>query len=55
LLGLAAAVLACVPLFFLTGLPQVVLLATGASVFALAFVALRRAFRRRSGGVGFRA
>ncbi len=55
LLGFAAALLACAGLFFFTGLPQVVLLVTGAGVFALAFFGLRRAFRARSGGIGFRA
>jgi hypothetical protein len=51
----AAAVLTLVPLFFFTTLPQPVLVALAAAVFAAAFVALRRAFRARSGGVGFRA
>ena len=51
----AAAVLSAVPLFFFTGLPQPVLLAIAVVVFAAAFVLLRRAFRARSGGVGFRA
>jgi len=55
LLGFATAVAVCAVLFFFTGLPQVVLLVTGAAVFTLAFAALRRAFRARSGGVGFRA
>ena len=53
LLAGAAAVVIVVPLFLLTGLPQVALLAVGVVVYALAFVALRRAFlgrtRRRSG------
>ena len=44
-----------VPLYFLTGLPQPVLLVVAVVVFAAALVLLRRAFRARSGGVGFRA
>ena len=55
LLAGAAAVIADVPLFFLTKLRQEVLLAVGIVVFALAFGALRRAFRRKTGGVAFRA
>lgn len=55
LLAGAAAVLAVVPLFFLTGLPQVALLAVGAAVYTLAFFGLRAAFRARSSGMGFRA
>ena len=51
----AAAVLSAVPLFFFTGLPQPVLLGVAVVVFAAAVVLLRRAFRARSGGVGFRA
>ena len=51
----AAAVLTAVPLFFFTGVPQPVLLVVAVLVFAAAFVPLRRAFRARSGGVGFRA
>jgi hypothetical protein len=55
LLAGAAAVLANVPLFFLTDLPQEVLLGVGLVVFAAAFAGLRRAFRRRTGGMAFRA
>jgi len=51
----AAAILSVVPLYFLTGLPQPVLLVDAVVVFAAALVLLRRAFRARSGGVGFRA
>jgi hypothetical protein len=51
----AAAVLSAVPLFFFTGVPQPVLLVVAVLVFAAAYVLLRRAFRARSGGVGFRA
>jgi hypothetical protein len=43
------------PLFLWTGIPQVVLLLLGLGVFALVFTRLRRAFRARSGGLGFRA
>jgi hypothetical protein len=50
----AAAVLVAVPLFLLTGLPQIALVAIGAAVFALGFVALRRAFQARTGGIGLR-
>src|SRR3954447_24792161 len=55
LLAGAAAILADVPLFFLTSLPQEALLGVGAAVFAAAFLALRRAFRKRTGGIAFRA
>jgi hypothetical protein len=51
----AAAVLSAVPLFFFTGVPQPVLLVVAVLVFAAAYLLLRRAFRARSGGVGFRA
>jgi hypothetical protein len=55
LLAGASAVVADVPLFFLTSLRQEALLGVGAVVFVLAFLALRRAFRKRTGGVAFRA
>ena len=54
LLAGALAVVVVVPLFLLTGLPQVLLLAVGVLVYGLAFVALRRAFQARTGGIGFR-
>jgi hypothetical protein len=54
LLAGVAAVLVDVPLFFLTDLPQEVLLVLGVAVFAGSFAWLRRAFRRRA-GVAFRA
>jgi hypothetical protein len=54
LLSGAVAIVVAVPLFFLTGLPQLVLVAVGALVYSLAFVALRRAFQARTGGIGFR-
>jgi hypothetical protein len=55
LLAGAAAIAVDIPLFFLTPLPQEVLLGLGVVVFAAAFYALRAAFRRRTGGIGFRA
>jgi hypothetical protein len=54
LLAAAAAVLVAVPLYFLTGLPRLVLLAAGVVVYTLAFVGLRRAFQAKTGGIGFR-
>jgi hypothetical protein len=54
LLAGAAAVLVVLPLYIATGLPQIVLLAIAAAVFALGFVALRRSFQARTGGMGFR-
>jgi predicted membrane channel-forming protein YqfA (hemolysin III family) len=55
LLAGAAAVVVVVPLFFLTSLPQIVLLAAGVLVYTLGFLALRRAFQAKTGGIGFRA
>lgn len=55
LLAGAAAVIADVPLYFLTKLPQEALLGIAVVVFALVFHLLRQAFRRRAGGLGFRA
>src|SRR3954466_5439553 len=55
LLAGAAAVIVAVPLFFLTGLPQIVLLAVGVAVYTLAFFGLRRVFQAKTGGLGFRA
>lgn len=54
LLAGAAAVIVDVPLFFWTRLAQEILLAVGVAVFAASFFALRAAFRRRTGGIGFR-
>jgi hypothetical protein len=54
LLAGAAAIVVDIPLFFLTSLPQEVLLGLGIAVFAGAFAGLRAAFRRRTGGIGFR-
>jgi hypothetical protein len=55
LLAGACALAVDVPLFLLTDVPQPALLAIAVVVFGLAFVALRNAFRARSGGLGFRA
>jgi hypothetical protein len=55
LLAGAAAVAVDVPLYFLTKLPQEALLGVAVVVFALVFHLLRQAFRRRAGGLGFRA
>jgi hypothetical protein len=55
LLAGVTAILAGTPLYFLTALPQEVLLGVGVVVFGLAFWGLRAAFRRRTGGIGFRA
>jgi predicted membrane channel-forming protein YqfA (hemolysin III family) len=54
LLAGAAALAVAVPLYFLTGLPQIVLLAAGVVVYTLAFVGLRRVFQAKTGGIGFR-
>jgi len=55
LLAGAVAVVAVVPLFFLTALPQIALLAVGVVVYSLAFFVFRRAFQALTGGLGFRA
>jgi hypothetical protein len=55
LLAGASAVAVDAPLYLLTDIPQLALLAIGACVFALVLVLVRNAFRRRSGGLGFRA
>ncbi len=55
LLAGICAIVAALPLFYLTSLPQAVILAWAVAVFAGAFTLLRRAFMRRSGGLGFRA
>jgi predicted membrane channel-forming protein YqfA (hemolysin III family) len=54
LLAGVAAVAVVVPLYLLTGLAQAILLAVGALVYSLGFVALRRAFQAKTGGIGFR-
>jgi hypothetical protein len=55
LLAAASAIVVDAPLFLWTGLPQIALLAIGGGVFVLVLMRMRRAFRARSGGVGFRA
>jgi hypothetical protein len=55
LLAGASAIVVDAPLFVWTDLPQVVLLGIGVGVFLLVLTRLRRAFRARSGGMGFRA
>jgi hypothetical protein len=54
LLAGASAVAVDAPLYLLTDLPQLALLGLGVCVFALVLVLARSAFRRRSGGLGFR-
>jgi hypothetical protein len=53
LAGICAIVVA-IP-FWLLPVPQVVVLIAGLLAFGVSFLGLRRAFMRRSGGVGFRA
>jgi hypothetical protein len=55
LLAGAAAVLADVPIYFLTKWRPEFLLVIGIVVFGVAFSLLRQAFQRRAGGLGFRA
>jgi hypothetical protein len=55
LLAGASAIAVDAPLFLWTDLSQVVLLALGLGVFVLVLTRLRRAFRARAGGIGFRA
>src|SRR3954454_23212455 len=52
LLAGAGAVAVAVPLYLLTGLPQVVLLAVGVLVYSLGFLALPRAFQSRTRRIG---
>jgi hypothetical protein len=54
LLAGASAVAVDAPLYLLTDIPQLALLGIGVCVFALVLVLARNAFRRRSGGLGFR-
>jgi hypothetical protein len=54
LLAGICAILAAIPVWLLP-VPQTVVLAVGAIAFVLSLMGLRRAFMRRSGGVGFRA
>jgi hypothetical protein len=53
LLAGICAILAAIPVWLLP-VPQGVVLLVGAVVFVLALMGFRRAFMRRSGGVGFR-
>lgn len=55
LLSSTVAVTVGAALFLLTPVPQLAILAVAGAVFAVLWRALREAFRRRSGGVGFRA
>ena len=55
LLAGACAIVVVAPLFLWTDLPQLLLLGVGIGVFVLVLMRLRRAFRARSGGMGFRA
>src|SRR4051794_4699184 len=54
LLAGVCAVIAAIP-FWLAPIPQEIVLVVGVLAFAGAFAGFRRAFMRRSGGVGFRA
>jgi len=54
LLALVLAVAAAAPLALLTALAKGVVVAVALTVFAVAAWGLREAFRRRTGGVGFR-
>jgi hypothetical protein len=55
LLAGVAFVLVTGALFYLAGTILAIALATGATAFVAAFVALRRAFRKASGGLSFKA
>jgi hypothetical protein len=55
LLAGATAVLADIPVYFLTKWRPEFLLVIGIVVFGVAFSLLRQAFQRRAGGLGFRA
>lgn len=55
LLAAVAGVLAAVPLYVATALPQEVLLIAAVLVFLVVFGVLRAAFARRAGGLSFRA
>jgi hypothetical protein len=55
LLAGAAAVIVVVVTRVIVAAPHVVMIAVGLAVFAACFLLLRRAFRRRTGGIGFRA
>ncbi|MGZ4268757.1 MAG: hypothetical protein ACXVFN_06215 [Solirubrobacteraceae bacterium] len=51
----ACAVLVAIPLYIFTAVPQLVILAAGVLTFAVAVALFRRTFKKRSGGLGFRA
>jgi hypothetical protein len=55
LLGAAAAIAVAAPLYLLTAIPQIVLLVLAVAVFGVVHMLARNAFRKRSGGLGFRA
>ncbi|HEY3187914.1 MAG TPA: hypothetical protein VGJ70_10590, partial [Solirubrobacteraceae bacterium] len=55
LLALAGAVVTMGLLGIALGVPRVVAVAAGGVVFVAAFLVLRAAFRRRTGGIAFRA
>ena len=55
LLALAAAIATMAVLGIGVGVARVVAIGAAAAVFAVAFLALRAAFRRRTGGMSFRA
>ena len=55
LLAAASAIVVDAPLFLWTELPQLALLGIGVVVMLLVLTRLRRAFRARAGGLGFRA
>jgi len=55
LLAGACALIVDIPLYFLTKLPQEALLALAVAVFLAVGYALRATFRRRTGGMSFRA
>jgi hypothetical protein len=55
LLAAACAIVLDVPLFLWTALPQIALLVIGVIVMLVVLIRLRKAFRARSGGLGFRA
>lgn len=55
LLAGVAFILVTGTLLYAAGLTPVIALAAGAAAFAAAFLVLRRAFRKASGGLSFRA
>jgi hypothetical protein len=55
LLAAAAAIAVDAPLYLLTGIPQIALLVLAVAIFGVVHLLARNAFRRRSGGLEFRA